>query len=245
MKFTLRPLHYIIFHPERRPYRADGAQHLDGRIRGWRGILWADRIPVRSEANEAPFIWANEWLYSYCHATQIKRVDRQDASPIVGRGSLLFFCSTPIARHTGNLAVDTVFEVARRIEWPREGIEPPAHFCPQTPEYQRHLKHGIRQPGRKGHAGRFTYVAKMRGHSFLPRDNLERPFVIQSKRLPSALRDRMRDAVPERQMTKPVELTEHEAARILGVLQAAPTKVTFVATREKQRRADLKQRNGV
>lgn len=235
------PLDYVIFHPERLPYKAEGLQFIDGETRKWSGIAWADRIPVTAEKNEDPYIWANEWLFSYCHATQLKRVGSVSSNSRVGPGSRLFFCSTPAARKHQLLMVDTVFKVARCMVWPCPGIaHPESHrFGDATEEYQRHFKHGIRGPGKKGHLGRFTYVAQMGGHSFLPLGADGKPFAVRADSVLEAPAQALKIALPANQPTKPIQLAPGETLALRRALEQTPTRVICIATRGKLRRADL------
>lgn len=122
--------HYIIFHPDRARVNVqvtatvieNGAHQLN-----WRGNIWVDELV----GNEDPFVFSDPWLYSYCHATQLRR-QIQDG-PYVREGSWLLFCSGDAGDH-GNLVIDTAFLVgATRLWTPKPNLALPQ-------EYNRHFE---------------------------------------------------------------------------------------------------------
>ena len=125
-----------------------------------------------TEATKIHMCCLNRWIYSYCHATQLRRKPSLKF-PYVTTGSYLFFCSGDAANR-GLLEVDTVFLVDTVAEWPeRKGL--PDLYGPhfenrQSDLWNRHFQFAFL---RGHHEGRYTYVAKnwalnSEDYSFLP-----------------------------------------------------------------------------
>lgn len=222
------PQDYLIFHPERAQYQASGTTLRAGRVVPWEGRVWADRISSDGSSNEDPFIWTASWLYSFCHATQLRRLPRKE--PFVREGSRLFFCSASEAKHK-RLEVDTVFTVARSVSWQPAGKIPEEflRFSADSAEHVRHLRHGTTQPGSdQAHLGSFTYVAQMDGASFLPMDPKGRAFSLSvASVLPEKLH-RIVAANPVGRNSYPVMLTMPEGEALVTELRRAPVCVTSI-----------------
>ena len=219
---------YLIFHPCRVPFQVRGTARVDGHLQPWAGRVWADRSSRGASKNEDPFIWTPSWLYSYCHATQLRRTAQQKS--FVQEGSRLFFCEAEAAKR-GTLKVDTVFQVATRVPWASAGVPPSdfAHFGRRSPEWLRHLVHGTLRPGvRHAHVGRLTYVAQMAGASFLPMEADQFAFSIAAPAVMPHKARRIMDANSPRRSSYPVELDRVEADRLHAALRAAPLCVTAV-----------------
>lgn len=108
--------HYIIFHPDKAREKAEvqATALINGvEEKNWNGQIWVDGL----EGNQDPYVFNSGWLYSYCHATQLRRKPGH-AEGWVQSGSWLFFCSGDKADQ-GNLVVDTVFLVAESHPWVR------------------------------------------------------------------------------------------------------------------------------
>jgi hypothetical protein len=139
------------------------------RVDSWNGNVWVDKPP----GNEDPFVLAQPWLYSYCHATQLRR-EPNPAGYVTG-GSCLVFCSGDLADQHRVLAVDTIFWVAKAHRWGREDIPPQAyeqHVSNRSDLWRYHFRFG---GVRGGHNGRYTYEAAvypqpLRQYSRLPLD---------------------------------------------------------------------------
>jgi len=163
---------YVIFHPERAAFRVEGiASVRRAAEQPWTGIIYADPSDLDFGRNEDPYVWSIPWLYSYCHATQLRR-NLSKRTAFVKAGSRLFFCDNHAARR-GLLAVDTVFVVGERHPWHSVGSVPPTSIRGASQEgseeYLRHFRHGINRKG-EGHRGKYTYTAKHNEpqRSFLP-----------------------------------------------------------------------------
>ncbi len=116
----MQPLHYLIFHPDyaRKKTEVQGKVLIRYQLTDWQGNVWVDE----PNGNEDPFVFSERWLYSYCHATQLRRNPvTQDA--YVRSGSYLFFCSGNAANKK-TIELDTVFVVDHSAKWPdnQEGI---------------------------------------------------------------------------------------------------------------------------
>jgi len=166
----MKPQHYLIFHPDRARARTEvqataliGAQLID-----WQGHVWVDK----PSGNEDPFVFSHRWLYSYCHATQLRRTPRSN-SEYVSTGSSLFFCSGDAA-NDGAIQVDTVFVVDHVATWPADQQGLPEDFKEHyrnnsSDLWQRHFRY----PFYGSHEGKYTYVSRQRfdrtdEYSFLP-----------------------------------------------------------------------------
>jgi hypothetical protein len=65
--------HYIVFHPENKRQQIfvhAVALEKNGINQNWRGNIWVDCIGI---GNEDPYIFNDTWLYSYCHASQLRK----------------------------------------------------------------------------------------------------------------------------------------------------------------------------
>lgn len=106
---------YIIFHPKRQEVEVS-ATVLNGSkiIKGWIGNIFVDCV---GDGNEDPFVFNNPWLYSYCHASQLRRKERPHGE-YLQKGSKLIFVNGNDA-DSGMLTVDTIFEVGEVLDWGR------------------------------------------------------------------------------------------------------------------------------
>jgi len=107
---------YIIFHPEsqRQHVHVNGDVVLNNElINGWDGDIWVDKM---FDCNEDPFVFNDPWIYSYCHASQLRRCLKHNGS--INTGSYLIFVNGT-AVNKNKLAIDTVFCVGSILEWKR------------------------------------------------------------------------------------------------------------------------------
>ena len=98
------PLSYVVQHPKRCEVRVS-ARVLKNRSavpREREMGIFVDAI----EGNHDPCVLTDPWLYSYCHASQLRRTQ-------MGPGSMIFFYD-----HERE-AFDTVFSVRDRHDWDR------------------------------------------------------------------------------------------------------------------------------
>lgn len=133
---------------------------IGSQLSDWRSNVWVDN----PNGNEDPFVFSERWLYSYCHATQLRRSPRRTAG-YVGPGSYLFFCSGD-ATDNEVIQLDTVFVVDHVAIWPDHGKGLPEefqeHFMNKNSDlWRRHLRY----PFYGYHEGKYTYV----GRPWLPR----------------------------------------------------------------------------
>lgn len=213
---VLQPQDYLIFHPPRKGYAAQGEVGTPGPLSQWAGTVWTDPWRRAEQSNEDPFVWdAEVWLYSYCHASQLRRKPNATLQT-AGPGSRLFFCETRAGKN-GWLRVDTVFVVAEQAEWQKRGVVVPgslaAHQAAGTSAiWKRHLRHGLRPWGASGpgHTGVYTYVAVTGGPSYLPLDGEGQPTSVAISAIPG-LAAKVAAVLPSNQTTRPCALTAEEA----------------------------------
>jgi len=230
----MKPLHYIIFHPDnaRENLVIKGRAILNGMPEHWTGAIWVDA----AGGNEDPFVLCENWIYSYCHATQLRRTPSLK-SPYVMEGSYLFFCSGDAANR-GELQVDTVFVVGHAAKWSRSVQALPSEFHKHYENSNSDLwNYHFRFAFSGHHEGIYTYVAKAwardaKDYSFLPIDVSGNRVGFSLGRLNYSLRKVIQDKV---YMKRPVPLGEHDKNEILKpILSSASIKVVQVHTRRRQ-----------
>ncbi|MBE9200880.1 MULTISPECIES: hypothetical protein [unclassified Nodularia (in: cyanobacteria)] len=103
----MKPLHYLIFHPDyaRKKTEVQGKALIKNQLTDWQGSVWVDQ----PHGNEDPFVFSQMWLYSYCHATELRRKPVSKKAYLKA-GSYLFFCSGDAANKR-IIQPDTVFVV--------------------------------------------------------------------------------------------------------------------------------------
>lgn len=208
--------HYIIFHPE----RARQAVKVSAKILSknivtstWEGTIWVDKVRV---GNEDPFVFTEKWLYSYCHASQLRR---NVSHCYLQKGSYLIFCSGDSANNSV-LKIDTVFEIENVHFWQRSPIlELPQQFIShmyngKSELWRRHFKY----PFYCVHQNvTHTYEANVgNGNSFLPLTKDERTEV-KFEELSLQLRDKIQKKVWGKY---PVLLDEDEKSSILNFIKS-------------------------
>ncbi len=110
--------HYIIFHPDkaRQAINAKATVIENGQVNTtWEGKLCVDSI---DNGNEDPFVFSDPWLYSYCHATQLRRTPREDGI-YLQKESVIFFASGDCA-NKAHLTIDTVFVIENALRWTKK-----------------------------------------------------------------------------------------------------------------------------
>lgn len=91
--------HYIIFHPDRARQIANVQATVMVKkkiLANWNGDIFVDQI---GKGNEDPYVFNNPWLYSYCHASQLRRNRREDSYLQIG--STIIFASGQEAGYFG------------------------------------------------------------------------------------------------------------------------------------------------
>lgn len=210
----MRPQHYLIFHPDRAREKAEvQAKALIGdQLVDWQGHVWVDK----PNGNEDPFVFSENWIYSYCHATQLRRNLRSN-SAYVKAGSYLFFCSGDAANN-GVIQLDTIFVVDHVAKWPNNQKELPEEFK----EHYRNndsdlwLRH-FRYPFYGCHKGKYTYVSKhwfdaKAEYSFLP---IAKSGDRVAFDVDKVTRDLQRNIVANTYGKYPVLVSEEEKAELL------------------------------
>lgn len=229
---------YIIFHPHRTPFRVEGIASISGAAeQPWCGTIYADRSHPKFTTNEDPFLWTAPWLYSYCHATQLRREARQGRD-VVDKGSRLFFCNGRDAQE-GKLTIDTVFVVRRAHKWPKVGESPPTDLTRRLREDSasnlRHFRHGMRAEGKRRHSGKYTYEANHEGpdRSFLPLDEKGNVFTIRADRaLLNVSAEELKSRVPARRSSYPLMLTTSSADRLYNICNVEADTRVFDISRQ-------------
>jgi hypothetical protein len=164
------PLHYLIFHPDgaREKTKVRASALVGGQLIDWQGSVWVDK----PNGNEDPFIFSTRWLYSYCHATQLRRTPRPN-SAYIKTGSYLFFCSGNSANKE-IIQLDTVFVVNHVAKWPQNQQGLPDEFKEHYRNSSSDLwRRHFRYPFHGYHEGKYTYVSRQwfenkDAYSFLP-----------------------------------------------------------------------------
>jgi hypothetical protein len=232
------PQHYLIFHPDRArtKTRVQANALIGDQLIDWQGHVWVDN----PSGNEDPFVFSQSWLYSYCHATQIRRTPRPN-SEYVSTGSYLFFCSGDAANE-GAIQLDTVFVVDHVATWPanQQGLpeEFKEHYRNNSSDlWQRHFRY----PFYGSHEGKYTYVSRQQcdrtdGYSFLP---IAKSGDRVSFELDALTRD-LRQSISEKITGKrPVPVREDQKTELLTrILSLTEVQVIGGLTRE----ADPKKR---
>jgi hypothetical protein len=167
---------YIIFHPDhvRQKIKVSATVMVNNLIvSNWEGNIHVDKIGA---GNEDPFVFNNPWLYSYCHASQLRRNIRNDSYLQVG--SKLIFVS---GQHADNkfLTVDTVFLIGEVVKWgkPLElPIKYKSHFHNNNSKlWLRHLRfpfHGHHKTVSHSYESELWNCNKTE-FSFLPLDKVQ------------------------------------------------------------------------
>jgi hypothetical protein len=134
--------HYIIFHPEskRQIIDAKASAIENGQVNtAWEGKICVDCI---NKGNEDPFVFSDPWLYSYCHATQLRRTPRED-DRYLQKDTVIFFVSGDCANKE-RLTIDTVFVIENALTWTKKPeLTLPRKFQginQDSPLWKRHLR---------------------------------------------------------------------------------------------------------
>lgn len=170
---------YIIFHPDNaRPRVTVQATVLSNNklIPIWNGDIFVDSMG-NGKSNEDPFVFNEPWLYSYCHASQLRRNIRTDC--FLQKGSIILFASGENANQK-KLTIDTVFVIGDIQPWRQKPLNLPIkydkHFKDSNSNlWTRHFKFPL-QPNGIHKTVTNTYEAELWHDSkdcfsFLPLDN--------------------------------------------------------------------------
>lgn len=219
--------HYIIFHPDhqRQQTKVQAIAMVNQRVQpNWTGIIYVDKI---GDGNEDPFVFNDPWIYSYCHASQLRRNFRNDS--FIQAGSKIIFVSGQQA-DKGILCVDTVFLVGSIQKWDSNPLQLPdkyqAHYRnTQSELWRRHFRfpfHGSHD------TVSHTYEAELwsknkADYSFLPLDENDDRVSVPFENFNSALLNKIARKVKGKY---PLLLTKNEINLVMTQIEnAAATKV--------------------
>lgn len=158
--------HYLIFHPERQGCNIQGKSFINGDISDFNGNIFVDEKLGKnppSGANEDPYVFQLPWLYSFCHATQLRRFSSPGTN--IGPGSILIFAED--LKSSGELLIDTVFLVENQYPWHTPGLCPPKQLLPKSASVHKHphFRGGLKSLNNAGHHGVLTYTARSYIHA--------------------------------------------------------------------------------
>ncbi|MTJ08980.1 MULTISPECIES: hypothetical protein [unclassified Anabaena] len=213
----MQPLHYLIFHPDyaRKKTEVKGKALIEHQLTDWQGNVWVDE----PDGNEDPFVFSEKWLYSYCHATQLRRSPESNDAYIT-EGSYIFFCSGDAA-HKRTIQLDTVFVVDHAAKWPDKQQGIPKEFKQdyqnnKSSLWERHFKY----PFIGQHTGKYTYVSRQwfdrkDEYSFLPifddGDRVKFDLELLTSELKSKIENKIRGKYP-------VMLSEEHKTELLKII---------------------------
>jgi hypothetical protein len=216
--------HYIIFHPDhQRQLVSVQAIAIVNQLplMNWTGNIYVDKIGV---GNEDPFIFNDPWIYSYCHASQLRRNFRKDSFLQVG--SKIIFVSGEHA-DKGILCVDTVFVVGGIQKWNKKPLQLPE-------KYQKYYQNNKSDLWRRHFRFPFFGIHKTVSHtyeatlwtenktdfSFLPLDNKANRVSIPFNNFNTDLLIKISGKVKGKY---PVLLTENEIRLVTAEIEKATT----------------------
>jgi hypothetical protein len=205
---------YIIFHPDyaRDQVKVTGEAVVGNRLqKKWVGDIWVDAI---GNGNEDPYVFNNGWIYSYCHASQLRR---NISTNYLQKDSWLIFCSGDSA-NDGVLCVDTVFQIELVHEWIQTPhLAPPLGFKgvrKNKPDlWNRHLKFPFQ--GQHSSVSHSYEAALGTNKSFLPLKGNCR-VSLDFELIPLAIRNKIIRNVRGKY---PVNLTESEASALVTLIR--------------------------
>lgn len=241
---------YIIFHPKRDKVKALATVINSNNeiIHDWEGQIFVDNL---NDKNEDPFIFNNPWIYSYCHASQLKRNPRRGS--YLQPGSKLIFVSGPDADN-GMLTVDTIFIIDSVLEW---GIKSPMHIQDVPSKYlpikndmssnlwKKHFRFPFEKDNLAHKNASYSYEAKLweenigvAQYSYLPLTESQERVSIPFSELPPPV---MNILTQKKKGKKPAEINSEDIDRILELIESkTSTKVVrdirFIELLEKGRK---------
>lgn len=186
---------YIIFHPDHaRQVTTVHALALVGNklLTNWTGDVYVDKIGV---GNEDPYVFHDPWLYSYCHASQLRRNFRKDCYLQVD--SKLIFASGQQA-NKGILTVDTVFLIGSIQTWDNNPLQMPLKYQShyqnnQSQLWRRHFRfpfHGCHETVSHTYEAELWQKSKA-DFSFLPLDISGQRASVSFDELPQEVRNKI------------------------------------------------------
>lgn len=113
----MNKVNYIIFHPENNRQKVKVFATVvisNNEIKHyWEGDIYVDAIERGN--NEDPFVFQNPWLYSYCHASQLKQKYRSDDNYLQVGSKILFVSGQNADKN--ELVIDTLFQIGSIQKW--------------------------------------------------------------------------------------------------------------------------------
>lgn len=218
---------YIIFHPDyaRQSVNVKATALVNNQlVKNWQGIIWVDQIGV---GNEDPYVFGKSWLYSYCHATQLKK---EISDTYLQKGSTIIFVSGQSADRNF-LTVDTLFIVGDVHLWSKKpDLKLPTKFQNIFQDNKSDLwRRHFRFPFQGIHDSvSHTYEAELwregkSDYSYLPLSEAGERISIPFKLLPLALAEKINGKVKGK---IPVILSDIEVSQIAPLINAhSSTKV--------------------
>lgn len=250
---------YIIFHPERDNVKAI-ATVINGDnevIYNWEGQIFVDNV---NHGNEDPFVFNNPWIYSYCHASQLKRTPRKGS--FLKPGSKIIFISGPDADKE-LLTVDTIFIIDTVLEWgiksPMRIQDVPSKYLPIKNDMSSNLwKKHFRFPFEKENPAHknasYSYEAKLweensiAQYSYLPLAENQKRVSIPFSELPPTV---MNILAQKRKGKKPAEFnSESDLNEILKLIESKTSikilrDIKFIESCDKSKKRKRKKGCGV
>lgn len=182
--------HYIIFHPERQEVKVNATSLINNQHKiNWSGKIFVDPL---NAGNEDPFVFNHPWLYSFCHASQLRRNKNRKGS-FLQKDSILLFADCQQAEKE-ILQFDTVFIIDECQQWDKNPLNLPEKYKYLKNDFnsllwKRHFKFpfdGIHK------TVSFTYEASLwepesNLFSFLPLDQEHNRVCIPFKKLPNEI----------------------------------------------------------
>ncbi len=176
---TASSAHYLIFHPARTSVKVRAKAITGVGVVNYANNIFVDPPTACTGTaigcNEDPYVFSDPWLYSFCHATQLRRISKKHQN--VGAGSVLIFAED--CKESDTIYVDTVIVVENSFPWPTPGATPPRGLTSRSSlpvQKHPHWRGGLKQTLGKGHNGSITYTARsfsagagsLGSYSFLP-----------------------------------------------------------------------------
>lgn len=221
-------IHYIIFHPEnqRQIQNVSAISLVSNTINhNWQGNIYVDKIRFE---NEDPYVFNDPWIYSYCHASQLRQSPNHHLGNIQG-GSWLIFVSGQYADN-GILIIDTCYLVDNIHPWIHNPLTLPVQFQYLHNDlhndlWTRHFKF----PFLGQHTGvKNTFTAKLwdnisEDYSFLPYNSCGDRISFPISRLTIDLANKIKGKIWGKY---PVDLLDNEISEILEIIdELTQTKV--------------------
>lgn len=211
---------YIIFHPDskRKSLIVSATVMIENNLlEHWIGNIFVDKI---GKGNEDPFVFHDPWLFSYCHASQLRRTPRTGS--YLKRGSRILFVSGQKA-NDGLLTIDTFFLVGNIQMWRRNPTDLPieyrSHFRNNSSDlWKRHFRfpfHGIHSGVTHTYEAEIWHENKIR-FSYLPLDKEGQKVSISFDDLDKKLSDKISKNVRGKY---PVLLDSDEMSSILDKVE--------------------------